>query len=57
MTTTHYVQMALAAIAAAAGAIAPFLPPADLAYAGAVAAVCLSIAKVLGVQSEVRGDK
>lgn len=57
MNFTHYAQLTLAIIAAGAGAAIPFVSGAAVGELGAVVAVSLAVAKILGTQSEVAGDK
>jgi hypothetical protein len=57
MKVVHYIQLSLAALAAGAGAAVPFVGVAATPWLVGGAAVSLAVAKALGVQSEVAGDK
>ena len=56
MTTSHWIQTVLAGLAAAASAVAPLLPAADVIYDSMVSVACLAVAHVLSQQSETKGD-
>jgi hypothetical protein len=57
MNVTHIAQLTLAVVAAGAGAAIPFVTGPAVGELGAVVAISLAVAKVLGVQSETAGDK
>ena len=59
MKVTHWVQLGLSVLAAAAGAAVPLMvtPMTPTAWLVLVAAEALAIKSALSVQSEVSGDK